>query len=355
MNDADNIISLPDVETLELEASEWLMRFEDGDVPEAELSAFHAWRAKSDQHKAAFDEMAEFWGDMDIVRRLRGYAPAAHDAKIAMRGPSQFLMSRRAVFAAVAATVTLMVGGALYYGAGQRSGGYQESFKTAIGEQRTIELPDGSVVEMNTGTSIEIEFTASARDIRLLGGEAYFSVASNRQRPFSVYANQGIVTAVGTEFTVRLRDRFVDVLVTEGRVALTPAQELARSLNERPGNAAPELGALELSPGQNAIFDEDIEHIGAIDRAAQRRKLSWREGRLAFAAEPLVNVVQDVGRYTEISIEFDDEDLRSLPVTGRFNIGDIDAMFEALEIMAGVKVVRVDEASVRLVRVEQDQ
>ena len=65
---------------------------------------------------------------------------------------------------------------------------YETVAKTTVGERRTVKLPDGSSVELNTASELAVRYTASARAIRLTRGEAYFTVASDPQRPFSVHA-----------------------------------------------------------------------------------------------------------------------------------------------------------------------
>ena len=93
-----------------------------------------------------------------------------------------------------------------------------------MGEQKTITLPDNSVVQLNTNSRLQFDYRGQARAVYLHQGEVHFSVAKNPDRPFEVYAGTGRVRAIGTAFSVTLNDRSdeVNVLVTEGVVEIAP-------------------------------------------------------------------------------------------------------------------------------------
>lgn len=351
MSKQDNIVVLQGIEVLETEASEWLMRLEDGDLAPRELAAFCAWRDKSDRHRDAFNSVAALWGDFDMIVGLKDYAAAARETDKTLKRPVSWRMSRRS-FAAIAASLVLVAGAGVLFQAVDFGATQQGFFETAVGERKRIELRDGSIIELNTETKVEIAFTKTARDVRLLRGEAHFDVVSNARKPFSVYAYEGVVTAIGTEFTVRLREALVDVIVTEGRVALAamPEADSPRKAGEKPVVEADMVDITELSAGQNALFNKTVERLDVVESAVIERKLSWREGLLSFSGEPLGEVIADMSRYTDLSIEIEDEALRALPVAGFFKIGEMEAMFDALEIMIDVRVERIDDAHVRIVR-----
>ena len=98
-----------------------------------------------------------------------------------------------------------------------RSNGF---YSTAVGQQQSTTLADGSVVLLNTNSQIKVNYNNEYRDIRLLQGEAHFTVAENAAYPFRVYAGNGRIEAVGTAFSVYLKDTTIDVTVTEGVVVL---------------------------------------------------------------------------------------------------------------------------------------
>ena len=121
---------------------------------------------------------------------------------------------------AIAASVMVVAGVTALYDAGMFTEAQPTHFLTQVGEQKTIALSDGSTVILNTDSVLDIELTENSRIMRLTQGEAHFDVAPNPDRPFLVYAGDGIVKAVGTAFTVYLRKKAVEVTVSEGVVAL---------------------------------------------------------------------------------------------------------------------------------------
>lgn len=223
------------------------------------------------------------------------------------------------------------------------------TYVTAVGRQQRIDLADGSRITLNTDSQIEIAFNAQYRDIRLLRGEALFEVAQDPDRPFRVYAGNGLVRAVGTAFTVYLKDENnVSVTVAEGEVELV-AVSVPRGDRMAGGAADPSIASLAtIKAGQIATFGLDIESIQTLDDAELSRQLSWRDGMLRFDGEPLSEAMHEVSRYTTTRIVILDPTLRDLRIGGYFKVGETDAMLEALELSFGVRVERANEKLVYL-------
>jgi transmembrane sensor len=207
-----------------------------------------------------------------------------------------------------------------------------------------VTLPDGSSVELNTASQVSVHYAADSRVVYLTRGEVHFIVASDRQRPFSVHAADRVVTAVGTAFSVQLRPDAVEVTVAEGKVRLAELRtaQVAIASNE------PQMAVPALEAGQSALLREGSQRVAALAPAELERKLAWRQGLLAFAGEPLLQVLQEIGRYTDIVIEVTDPQLRDLPVAGQLRIDDVESMLQALQLMADVRVERLNERHVRL-------
>jgi len=237
-------------------------------------------------------------------------------------------------------------------------------YATAVGQQLSMTLTDGSIVILNTNTQIKVDYDHEYRNIRLLQGEAHFTVAKNPVRPFRVYAGNGRVQAVGTAFSVYLRDDSVDVTVTEGEVVLESVGQAGVDLLPQPGKlpgsnqssgaiATVDDGIVEalskLKAGESASFQiavnadvaRIIDAIETVEAPEMAKRLSWREGILTFAGDPLAVVVDEISRYTTISIEISDPVVRATRIGGRFPIGETDAMFDALEANFGLQVTRL--------------
>ena len=256
-----------------------------------------------------------------------------------------------------------------------------------------IVLRDNSRVQLDTYSQVRVEYQDAVRRIHLLRGKAHFDVAKNPQRAFEVYARDGLVRAVGTAFSVYLTDTDIQVTVDEGRVDLArlivPASidpqsisldteavidsdyaetqtqteshagdGLAASLsaeafkvdlaNSLENNLASQQVFLSLDKGQSASFSLVQQSFKELTDKDMARELAWRKGLLVFARDPLSHVVSEVSRYTDTTIEIVDPDLGSLVMGGRFRIGELDALFEVLEIGFGVEVSYLNAHHVQL-------
>jgi transmembrane sensor len=261
-------------------------------------------------------------------------------------------MFRRAIFVAAGVMAIAVLAAWLALPAGwHRQPRYSEHFATSIGEVRTVTLPDGSRVQLNTGTRIAATIDGRARLIRLDAGEAWFQVAHNPQVPFVVYAGHVAVQAVGTAFNVRLEDDGVDLTVTEGRV------ELASMAQPVPADGELQLHPIEdavsrvpLEQGQLAVVNGGIELVRRLALPEIERTLSWRDGMLVFDNDRLEDVVAEINRYTPQKIVISDSELRDLRFGGYFRLDDVSSIMATFEADFGIRVARINDNVVYLSR-----
>lgn len=353
-----NVFAFQDRKAIEEQAREWLIRL-DGDTPltSSESEALREWAERSPAHRAELQRIARFWHDADLLSEL------AIPLRKPKRGVGEWLSSAFSADSkrswAIAACVALIaialvvVPLTLHQPLDATNGVYA----TRVGERQTQTLADGSVIELNTASTLQVDFTDNVRVIRLLQGEAHFRVAHDTARPFEVFAGGGMVRAVGTAFSVRVKQNDIAVTVAEGRVELAAVTEeppSALTTNEADGRsqvaaAKPAVAVLgQLSSGHSATFGDVIHEVRALRADDLSQQLAWRDGMLVFAGEPLSDVIAEVARYTPIKIEIADPALRTIPVGGRFKAGDVDAMFDVLAVSFGIEVHRVDPMHVRL-------
>lgn len=357
MGKKDNLAVIPDQKTIDAEAADWLLRLEEDDLSPAEKAAFQTWRGASVRHREAFDRLSAVWGDFAEAGVLADHAMSDESAALLERdaGSARLgVFARRSVLTGIAASVAGLAGVGIAPQLAERGVPPRRgSFSTQIGEQRQIKLPDGSTINLNTNSSIAYVFSEYIRHLQLSRGEAYFDVASDKARPFVVETAKGKITAVGTAFTVRINKSKIDVLVSEGRVAIHAGQEARANVTTHGENVQPIQSGMEVAAGQEAVFEDNVERVNEVGADVLARKLSWRQGVLAFSAEPLSMVIEDISRYTDINIAVEDETLRDLPVSGYFKIGEVNEMFEALELMANLQAVWVNDKKVQLVRMDR--
>ncbi|MBL4853315.1 MAG: FecR domain-containing protein [Robiginitomaculum sp.] len=350
--DSLNIIPLPDNKRIESEAAEWIMRLQEDNITEARIADFKQWRSQSNRHKKTFEELSRFWGGLDFVEQLADYGQndAAIEPVQQDRAARRMKYFKRVAVGALAATILVMVGIPSYKFATRIEPGFAATYQTAIGEQETINLPDGSQIILNTNSVVSVAFSKENRKIFLSKGEAFFEVESDKSKPFSVNTDKGIVTAIGTAFSVRLTDNKLDVLVTEGRVTLksTPLKPTSDILI--PNKPKDVLPVLEVSAGQAAVLGGGVESVSIVLPPALEKQVDWQDGELSFKGETLGEVINDISRYTDLTIEIAGEDLRAQRIVAYYKVGDVERLFEALNVMANIEVERVSNTHVKLYR-----
>ncbi|MEE4362101.1 MAG: FecR domain-containing protein [Pseudomonadales bacterium] len=334
------VVEFPDREAIELEAATWIVRQGEEDFGVDGAAALAAWLKASERHRDAYRRLTSTWEAAEVLRELDDIADSVEvPAPDALWSPA-----RRGALLAMAAALLLAVGVVQFGVLPQRpQPDPSRDYVTAVGEQRTIDLADGTVVRLNTDTALSVHLADDARRVRLLQGEAFFEVAHDPDRPFTVSSRAGSVRAVGTAFATRLKDREVlEVTVAEGRVEVTfqsDQPDLA---------AAPQSAPVEVAAGNTVLYSRDRQEVAPASETEIDRKLSWRDGVVIFAGESLRTVVDDVSRYTDLEISIADERLESLPIGGYFRVGETEALFESLELVFGINVERVGDGRIVL-------
>ena len=217
---------------------------------------------------------------------------------------------------------------------------------TRHGEQRSLTLPDGSVVQLNTDTQIAYRVDGDTRRVNLASGEAFFDVAKDATRPFVVSTETAEIRVVGTQFSVRTRPDAVEVIVKEGRVdvvrtekALTPARLISPAAEKTVGLVPDTHLRMALaSPPQVATVDAN-------------RATAWRSGILDIDAMTLEDVVAEVNRYVRTPFVIEDDSIRRLQLSGRFRLADTESIRFMLRERLGVESVpRGDSVALRAAR-----
>ena len=365
------ILKFPDRRTVEAEAGAWLVRL-DGDetLSPDEREELETWLAASPAHGRELRSLAGFWGRANVLTELA--IPLDKPGHVGRRGqaggtraPRLGLVPMVAGLAAVAvlAGVAVFVADTPFIGMNTSGvdkavGGIDSEghYATAIGQQRTITLADGSVARLNTNSQLSVEYGERNRDIHLQAGEVHFTVARNGERPFRVYAGNSRIQAVGTAFAVHIKDGDVDVLVTEGSVEIAATRnqpQPADLLDHDPAaDALQVLGTLRV--GQQTTIRRSGRHAGVIDEIQTvepidiEKRLGWRDGLLTFAGDPLEQVVAEINRYTTVTVDIPDPEVRAIRIGGRIAVGETDGMIAALETNFGLRVTRIGDDRIEI-------
>jgi transmembrane sensor len=334
------------------EASEWFIDFRAGDVNGEARLRFIEWLRRSPEHIQAYLEVSGVWSELpssdpegrfDIASLIAGARsesdviplsrlsprppPAAPAAE-----PRAFRRFMRRPVLAAAALALLASMTALFLMINRDTA---RSYATGIGEQRTIQLVDGSTVELNSRSKVTVRLTDRRRDVALIEGQALFRVAKDKQRTFVVRAGEAQVRAVGTEFDVYRKQTETVVTVVEGRVETYPGSDGA-------GAAAIVLSAGE----QLTVLPHTVTKPMRADTVAAT---AWVQKRLIFEETPLSEVAEEFNRYNRRPLAIDDLELQKLKISGIYSSTDPASLINFLRNQNSVRVIET-ENQVRVVR-----
>ena len=308
-------------------AADWVAR-RDAGLSAREEVIYATWLEADPAHRIAVDGLDRAWKTLD--RPLTTGTADAVLTELAARARQRRRQRKRAVGVA---SVVLLVGAALGWTALRPASELSlPAVPSAVVLLPSIQsLPDGSVAELRDGAGITVEFAAAQRRVVLQRGEAYFKVAKDAARPFVVVAGGVEVRAVGTAFSVDFGTNAVDVLVTEGQVAVTRAPaETARidvtALKPEPFLVGAGHGATVLT----SVPQPAAESLPVSDAALEAR-LAWRSPRLEFSGTPLIEAVALLNRHNRVQLTIEGPELARTRVSGIFGAANTDAFVRLLE------------------------
>ncbi|HEX5775471.1 MAG TPA: FecR domain-containing protein [Caulobacteraceae bacterium] len=313
----------PTPETIEAAASRWFARKRSGEMTPAEAAELDAWLAADPEHRALYDQAEYWWGAANALRGDPEMLKLREEVA-RTRPPVRRYWAGGAIAASLMAAVfggwQAMDAGLIPTPAAMISG--EQTFRTGVGQTATVRLRDGSVVTLDTDTVLRARQTDERRSIRLSRGQAYFKVAKDKARPFTVAAGDKVVTAVGTAFSVRVQKKAVEVTLVEGKVRV---EEAARpAVAPKPGQIAP----TEMTPGSRLVAVEDKGWV--LKPVDTDKATSWLEGQLIFENRPLGEVAAELNRYSDRKIVIADASVAGTPITGAFTTGDVEAFVSAV-------------------------
>lgn len=290
---------------IDAEAASWVARIDCGPLSPAGEDEFGRWIEGDVRRLGAFGRIRALSLASEKARALgRDFGVTANTtaAGLAVASRRQLLTRGTAVAA------SLLVASAT--GLGLLLPRYR--YATGKGETRVVALSDGSVITLNTGSELAVEFSDATRAVRLIRGEALFDVAKNVKRPFVVGAGDTRVQVVGTSFTVRNMEALpVQVLVREGIV------EISDPVSDK-GHV------VRVAANTRAIALPDHSAISAIPvvPAELHRELAWKDGFLAFEGQSLASAAAEFARYSDTRIVVADPVLAQEEIAGLFKATD---------------------------------
>lgn len=339
-----NPTSVQDVQTDERldQACAWIARLRSDTVSASDRRNFSSWMAQCPENREAFARMSELWGDLGALSQFpvdelypesrvsRRPAPVRHTARRARAQRSaggwnfnQWLAGGGLIAACL--VVTLWVGNQWM----TRSDQPQQIYATQVGETRTLYLADGSRVQLNTGSELRVTFSRAERRTELTRGEAYFEVAHQSARPFTVAAGKANIRVLGTEFNVA---RFTD----DTRVSV-----LGGSVSVSEASAASGLRPESVKLSRNQKVSVSGTGISAVTHTSRERTLDWTQGLLVFEQTPLVDALVELNRYLKVPAQAHPS-VSGRALSGTFEVSDPESALAAIAAALDLQQDRSD-------------
>ncbi|MEM8499132.1 MAG: FecR family protein [Pseudomonadota bacterium] len=319
------------------EASVWIARLSNDQASEQDHQRFALWLGKSAEHRAAYDQMETLWLDLGCVKYT---SSAKHDSSPQedqpMPGQGQITAAdktpraslfwqKRWVKTRFIASFALCAAVAVSLLPDASRPASTQHLATAVGEHSLQTLSDGSVVQLNTNTRLEVTYSQSQRELSLTQGEAHFIVEKNPQRPFVVRIPGGSVVAVGTAFNIEIEPQQTLVTVTEGVIRVEeqndsalPADTVTARLNDQ----------VRISPAGGLTRERvPADHLAT----------AWLEQNMVFKNVSLAQVVAEINRYSDKKIKISDASLAFIPVSGVFKTDQPAQTLQAIETSLGLE------------------
>lgn len=307
------------------QATEWVARRSNGEHSAEEQRAFLVWMNASAENRQAYAEAEALW---EHLRGLDGAADRQLAAARAYLGRQRRRPVRR--WLAAAAAVLLIAG--LTWHLDPLSYLGDQTYRSAQGQIRTIDLADGSRLELDTTSEVHVHYSRRDREIHLVRGRAVFTVTHGDPRPFLVFAGQVKIRDIGTQFDVRHLTEGIAVAVLDGEVETSGET-----------NAVP----VTLRRGQRIGYTPDGA-AGSVQVVDIDTYSAWREGKLVFQARPLREVLDELGRYQSARLTVTTPKVLDTKVSGIFSIGDLPQAMQTIAATLPVRITRAGEQAWRI-------
>lgn len=327
--------SIPSDKRIVQEARAWYIKINYGEFDDASRKLFESWLAANAAHQNIYADVCIFMQETDnyirdplcvdrykhllTVGAKRQESYVANIIEFLRQTKKSCVFHKKFLLGSMIASLFLLLSISFIIQIFINEGRYQ----TAIGEQKTVTLADGSTVKLNTNTIITIDFSDLNRSVILDQGQAYFIVAKNPKRPFIVNFDSGSVTAIGTEFEVYNKGQEVVVSLVEGKVKVRPNQMKVNTTH-------PDFEEIVMVADDNLATGAQIrlskEHMSTVTETDNKLINAWQKEQLIFRKASLEYVISEINRYSHQRIILAQPSLRNKIISGVFPIDSAAAI-----------------------------
>ncbi|KGJ92849.1 FecR family protein [Colwellia psychrerythraea] len=339
----------------------WISRMDRG-LTTLEQQQLVIWCNQNTQHHSSLLEMASYWDDLSLLNELSALFPLEQVKEQSKRNKfTSIALAASITIVSLISVNTLIDESFLPFlpSFNEQTLTQTQILQTQVGEQTSFTLKDGSQIQLNTNSQVEVKYSPKHRLLTLVRGEARFDVAKDKNRPFTVTVGKKSFTALGTIFNVQKNNnQIMELVVTEGKVLITEAStsitDIQETLTQARVSDMPDiLAATLVVSGEKAIIAKDSPsvHTTPVEKVSLdqiHRDLAWQQGMLIFEGEPLSVALTEISRYTTSNFEIVDNELANINVAGYFKAGDIDGLLISLESNFGINFRKKADGTILL-------
>ncbi|WKD49127.1 FecR family protein [Microbulbifer spongiae] len=316
------------------QACAWVARLRSDAMSPKEKRDFAAWLSMSEKNRCAFQDITALWGDlgalsyMPLDQLLPESELSATRREFAKVSPSMETTANKVpkrgvwdlpqwILSGGLATCTVLFAAWIGFQWMASEKPNALIFITQTGEIRTVNLSDGSEIKLNSNSELHVNYSREERRTQLVRGEAFFEVARQTARPFSVAAGSAKIRVLGTEFNVELNPKSTRVSVTEGTVSVSEA------------DSAPGLAPESVKLGKNQKVSVFKRGLSDVRRTSLEEAKDWTRGLLVFEKTPLKEALLELNRYLKVPAVATPQ-VEGRLVSGTFAVSDPDNTLEAI-------------------------
>ena len=296
------------------EAAEWIVLIQASALTDAQQIEFEAWKNQSEAHQTAWLK-AEY-----LLSSFEHFPENGHEIIKKGNQAARFQWTKQLVVACITCLGSIIAWNSEYKYL------WLSDYSTAIGQQKNVILKDGTQLQLNTDTALDVRYTSHQRTLRLHYGEIQIHTAkeTHSDRPFFVETESAHLQALGTVFNVQYlknKQQQTCLGVIESAVKVTLNQSKKMTV---------------VQAGEQLCFDDtDFKALGQLDPNV----LVWTNQMIMAFEMPLVQLFQEIGRYQHQYVDIDPQ-LKALKISGSYPVNNLTQLQSALELSYPIRMQR---------------
>ncbi len=315
---------------IDVAASEWIARLDRG-LSDAGKEELKRWLEESPKHQAVFNEFQQNWDDLDRLAGFHVVYSSKEDPSLLVHDQSKpsgaSIWNHWRVLSAMAALLLLSFSVILFQQLTKSEVRYVRNTDNILVERiDSLDLEDGSQIQLNRGSLVSVEYSDEIRLVKLLSGEANFIVARNDQLPFVVEVSGIRVRAVGTVFNIRTGSEQIEVIVSEGTVALQ--SDLGHEFEETSNETLVEENHMAT---YDLASSASIAVVEKLDPVKVEEALIWQPKFIEFEDVYLGDIIDEFNRRNSVKMRIIDESIRTERLSTMFWSDNVNGFIRLLQ------------------------